>query len=100
MNPEAIAAFSKANPATTRQAAYLAGQPVPASFATVPYWSTSTFIATNAAGKTQALRWRFEPEAGRVGLSDDEAAVLRGSLDVLERELATDLRERQQRRDL
>ena len=73
MNPEAIAAFSKANPATTRQAAYLAGQPVPASFATVPYWSTNAFIATNAAGKTQALRWRFEPVAGRVGLSDDEA---------------------------
>jgi len=73
MNPEAIAAFSKANPATTRQAAYLASQPVPASFATVPYFSTSTFIATNAGGKTQALRWRFEPVAGRVGLSDDEA---------------------------
>lgn len=72
-NPESIAAFSKANPATTRQAAYLAGQPVPASFATVPYFSTNAFIASNAAGKTQALRWRFEPVAGRVGLSDDEA---------------------------
>ena len=86
MNPEAIAAFSKANPATTRQAAYLAGQPVPASFATVPYWSTSTFIATNAAGKTQALRWRFEPKAGRVGLSDDEAKA-KGA-DFLRAELA------------
>ncbi len=73
MNAEAIAAFSKANPATTRQAAYLAGQPVPASFGTVPYWSTSAFIATNAAGKAQPIRWRFEPVAGRVGLSDDEA---------------------------
>lgn len=73
MNPEAIAAFSKANPATTRQGAYLASQPVPASYATVPYWSTSTFIATNAGGKTQALRWRFEPVAGRMGLTDDEA---------------------------
>ena len=61
------------DPATTRQAAYLAGQPVLASFATVPCWSTSAFMATNAAGKTQALRWRFEPVAGRVGLSDDEA---------------------------
>lgn len=73
MNPEAIAAFSKANPATTKQGAYLAGQPVPASFGTVPYWSTNAFIAANAAGQTQALRWRFEPAAGRVGLSDDEA---------------------------
>jgi len=73
MNAEAIAAFSKANPATTRQAVYLASQPVPASYATVLYWSTSAFIATNAAGKPQALRWRFEPAAGRVGLTDDEA---------------------------
>jgi catalase len=73
MNADAVAAFSKANPATTKQAAYLASQPVPASYASVPYWSTSAFIATNAAGKTQALRWRFEPVAGRVGLSDDEA---------------------------
>ena len=73
VNPEAIAAFSKANPATTRQGAYLASQPVPASFAKVPYWSTSTFIATNAGGKTQALRWRFEPVAGLMGLTDDEA---------------------------
>jgi catalase len=73
MNAEAIAAFSKANPATTKQAAYLASQPVPASFATVPYWSTNAFIGTNAAGKNQALRWRFEPVAGRVGLSEDEA---------------------------
>jgi catalase len=73
MNAEAIAAFSKANPATTKQAAYLNSQPVPASFGTVPYWSTNAFIATNAGGKTQPLRWRFEPVAGRVGLSDDEA---------------------------
>jgi catalase len=73
MNAEAIAEFSKANPATTKQAGYLAGQPVPASFATVPYWSTNAFIATNATGKTQAIRWRFEPVAGRVGLSEDEA---------------------------
>jgi catalase len=73
MNAEAVAAFSKANPATTKQAAYIGAQPVPASFGTVPYWSTNAFIATNAAGKTQALRWRFEPVAGRTGLSDDEA---------------------------
>lgn len=73
MNAEAIAAFSKANPATTKQAAYLGSQPVPASFGSVPYWSTNAFIASNAAGKEQPLRWRFEPVAGRVGLSDDEA---------------------------
>jgi len=73
MNPEAIAAFSKANPATTKQAAYVNSQPVPASYGTVPYFSTNAFIATNAAGKTQALRWRLEPVAGRIGLTDEEA---------------------------
>jgi catalase len=72
-NPEAIAAFSKANPATTKQAAYIAAQPVPASYATVPYWSTNAFIATSGTGKTQPIRWRFEPVAGRIGLTDDEA---------------------------
>ena len=72
MNPEAIAAFSKANPATTKQGAYIASQPLPASFGAVPYWSTNAFIASNASGKTQALRWRFEPVAGRMGLSEDE----------------------------
>jgi catalase len=86
MNPEAIAAFSKANPATTKQAAYIGAQPVPASFGTVPYWSTNAFIATNAAGKAQPLRWRFEPVAGRVGLSDDEAKAKGG--DFLRAELA------------
>ncbi len=73
MNPEAITAFSKANPATTKQGAYLASQPVPASYASVPYWSTNAFVATNASGKAQAIRWRFEPVAGRLGLTDDEA---------------------------
>ena len=85
MNPEAIAAFSKANPATTKQGAYLNSQPVPASYATVPYWSTNAFIATHASGKTQALRWRFEPVAGRVGLTDDEVKAKGG--DFLHAEL-------------
>lgn len=86
MNPEAIAAFSKANPATTKQGAYLASQPVPASYATVPYWSTNAFVATNADGKAQAIRWRFEPMAGRLGLTDDEAKT-KGA-DFLRSELA------------
>ncbi len=86
MNPEAIAAFSKANPATTKQAAYIGGQPVPASYAAVPYWSTNAFIATNASGKTQAVRWRFEPVAGRLGLTEEEAKA-KGA-DFLRPELA------------
>ena len=83
-NPAAIAEFSKANPATTKQAAYIGGQPVPASYATVPYWSTNAFIATNAAGRTQALLWRFEPVAGRLGLTDAEAKEKGGNFLVTE----------------
>lgn len=84
-NAEAIAAFSKTNPATTKQAAYIAAQAVPASYASVPYWSTNTFFARNATGQAQPIRWRFEPAAGRLGLSDDEAKAkgadfLRGEL--------------------
>lgn len=90
-NPDAIAAYSKANPATTKQGAYLNTQPVPASFATVPYWSTNAFIATNASGKEQALRWRFEPVAGRQGLTDDEAKA-KGS-EFLVAELAERLKQ-------
>jgi catalase len=76
-NAEAIAAFSKANPATTKQAAYIGAQPVPASYASVPYWSTNTFFARNAAGQAQPIRWRLEPAAGRLGLSDG-AGLLKG----------------------
>ncbi len=85
-NPDVVAAYSKANPATTKQSAYLNSQPVPASYGALPYWSTNAFIATNARGKTQALRWRFEPVAGRLGLTDDEAKAKGG--DFLRAELA------------
>ncbi len=82
-DPAKVEAFSKAHPNTTLQGKYLAGQAVPASYASVPYWGANTFMVKTKKGE-QALRWRFEPTAGRVGLSEDEAKA--AGTDFLEAE--------------
>ncbi|MDP3521169.1 MAG: catalase family peroxidase [Hydrogenophaga sp.] len=71
-NPEKLKAFNDANPETLRQAAYLAKAPVPASYGSAQYWSTNAFELTNASNISRFARWQFVPEAGVVGLSDDE----------------------------
>ena len=71
-----LKAFNDANPDTLRQGAYLAKAPVPASYATVGYWSTHAFELVNARGASQFARWQFVPEAGVVGLTDDEMKSL------------------------
>jgi catalase len=68
-----IGAFFKANPNSTRQAAWLNARPVPASFATVNYWGIHAFTFTNAEGKKQIFKYKALPVGGEVGLSDDEA---------------------------
>lgn len=72
-NPEAIAAFAKANPETTRQAAFVAGKPLPGSYAGIVYWGVHTFTGVNSAGRTVPFKFRVVPQAGEVVLSDDEA---------------------------
>ncbi|MGQ5525390.1 catalase family peroxidase [Chitinimonas sp. PSY-7] len=72
---EKLDAFNAANPHTLRQSKYIAGQPVPASYATIPYWAVSTFYLENRAHKKTPIRWRAEPVAGSQGLSDEEAAA-------------------------
>lgn len=67
-----LKAFNDANPETLRQAAYLAKAPVPASYASVNYWSTNAFIVTNAKGEKTTVRWQFEPAAGTLGLTDEQ----------------------------
>ena len=71
-DPEKITAFNVAHPETLRQAMYLAQAPVPASYGTVQYWSANAFEATNARGESKFVRWQFVPEAGTVGLTDEE----------------------------
>jgi catalase len=71
-DPEKLKAFNEANPETTLQGAYLAKAPIPASYATVNYWGVNAFEVTNARGAKQFVRWQFVPEAGVVGLTDDQ----------------------------
>jgi catalase len=70
---EAIAAFAKANPETTRQAAFVAGKPLPGSYAGIVYWGVHTFMGTNAAGEQVPFKFKVVPEAGEIVLSDEEA---------------------------
>lgn len=71
-DPDKLKAFNEANPETLRQPMYLAKAPVPASYGTAQYWSTNAFEVTNARGESRFVRWQFVPEAGTVGLTDEE----------------------------
>ncbi|CNF04493.1 catalase family peroxidase [Yersinia nurmii] len=83
-NPERLNTFNQSHPHTLRQAQYVASQPVPASYATIPYWGGSTFI-TYKDQSQYAVRWRMEPVEGRQGLSDEQAKAK--SPDFLQEEL-------------
>ncbi|MGE0025169.1 MAG: catalase family peroxidase, partial [Hyphomicrobium sp.] len=68
-----IGAFFAANPESTRQKAWLTARPVPASYATTPYFGVHTFTLINAAGERQIIKWKLVPKAGEASLTDDEA---------------------------
>jgi catalase len=72
-NPEKVKAFAQANPEVLLQGKYFASQPVPASFASVNYWGVNAFAFVNSKGEKQFGKWIFEPTAGVLGLSDEEA---------------------------
>jgi catalase len=67
-----LKAWNDAHPEALAQGAYLAKAPVPASFATVNYWGVNAFELTSAQGASQFVRWQFVPEAGVLGLSDEQ----------------------------
>ncbi|MBL8380029.1 MAG: catalase family peroxidase [Burkholderiales bacterium] len=75
-NADRLKAFNDANPETLRQAAYLAKAPIPASYGTVQYWSTNAFEVTNAGGQSRFVRWQFVPEAGTLGLTEEQMKSL------------------------
>lgn len=87
-NPEKLMAFNAANPDTLRQAAYLAQAPVPASYGTVNYWGVNAFEFESAPGKSRFVRWQFVPEAGTLGLTEDQLKSMGDEF------LASELRER------
>jgi catalase len=75
-DPEKLKAFNQANPETTLQAAYLAKAPIPASYAAVNYWGVNAFEVTSPSGNKQFVRWQFVPEAGVVGLTDEQLKTM------------------------
>lgn len=72
-DPAKVKAFTDAHPWTAKQGAWVASKPVPASYAGLPYFSIHAFEATAADGKKTAVKLKFEPVAGELGLTDDEA---------------------------
>lgn len=71
-DPDKLKAFNEANPETLLQGAWVAGQPVPASYATVGYWGVNAFEFVNTAGAGQFVRWQFFPESGLSSLSEEQ----------------------------
>jgi catalase len=72
--PTPLESFLSTHPATA--AAVAVPQPIPVSYATLPYHGLNAFKFTNAAGVTKFGRYIIVPEAGESYLKDDEAAKL------------------------
>jgi catalase len=72
-DPEKVKAFSAANPETLNQAKFVAGKPLPGSFAGITYWGVHSFPATNDKGETRFIKFKVVPLGGEITLSDDEA---------------------------
>lgn len=66
-------AFFAAHPESTRQAAWLNSHPVPASYAGVDYFGVHAFTFTNANGEKALVKYKLVPDAGELGLSDEQA---------------------------
>lgn len=71
-NAERIKSFGDANPETKRQAAFVSAKPVPASYAGVPYFAVHAYTVTNEAGKKQLVKFKFVPQAGELGLTEEQ----------------------------
>ena len=75
-DPDKIKVFSDANPETLRQGAYLDKAGIPASYAQAQFWSTNAFELVNSKNESQFVRWQFVPDAGVLGLTDDQLKTL------------------------
>ena len=71
-DPEKIQAFARANPETTRQAAWLNARPVPASFGGVDYWGVHAYTLTSAKGDATIVKLKAVAGAGQLVLSDED----------------------------
>lgn len=75
-DPARVKAFNDSHPDAKPQIDWLAKAPVPASYATVNYWSTNAFEFTTPAQKIVFGKWVFEPTKGQKGLSEEELKQL------------------------
>jgi catalase len=70
--PNALDKFLSAHPKA--KSVVTAPKPVPASFATEPYYGVNAFQFTNASGKSHYGRYQLRPDAGAHFLNTEEAA--------------------------
>ncbi|MDH4274264.1 MAG: catalase family peroxidase [Gammaproteobacteria bacterium] len=71
-DPEKVKAFKASHPDNAAQAAFLANNNPPTSYANSAYWGIHTFKFVDKDNKTTLVRWRFVPQDGEKRLSDDE----------------------------
>lgn len=70
-DPARVHAFVGAHPHLAEAVAQR--PPVPVSYASVAYWAIHAFIWVDPTGVKRAVRYRWEPEAGRAALTAAEA---------------------------
>src|SRR3990167_2197549 len=75
-DPAKIKAFKASHPDNLAQAAFLANNNPPTSYANSAYFGIHTFKFINRDNKTTYVRWRFVPQDGEKRLSDDELKSL------------------------
>lgn len=73
-NTQAIALFKTQHPESQALANYLQKNNPPSSYANSRYFSIHAFKFINTSNKTTLVKWRFEPAAGVLPLSDAEMA--------------------------
>jgi catalase len=67
-------AFFVAHPESKQQGAWLNSHPIPASYGGVDYFGVHAFTFTNADGAKALVKYKAIPDAGELGLTDEEAA--------------------------
>ncbi len=72
-HPNPIESFAMSHPAAAK--AFQTPQPIPVSYATLPYFSVTAFQFTNADGVSKFGRYRMVPEAGEHYISDAAAKL-------------------------
>ena len=66
-DPAKVKAHFDKHPEAARFVEFLEKSPIPASYATSPFYAVHTFYFTNAQGERRPARWTAEPVAGRAG---------------------------------